>query len=250
MLREERMAGLAKGLSILEAFGTTGQKLTISDVARATDLSRATAKRCLSTLAELGYASFDGKFYSPAPRVLRLGAIYAASVDLPQLAAPYLDTLRDTVDESTSLAVLLQNETFFIARSEGRHLISSGVRVGASTPLHFSATGQVLLAGMSEEHLVSYLESANLTQRTKYTVGSVEELTQKLAQIRIDGYAICIEEMEIGLSSIASPVRDANGEVVAAMSVSTSTVRTPAEAMKERFASALRRQSELLGRQL
>jgi IclR family pca regulon transcriptional regulator len=148
MAAVEGMAGLAKGLAVLEAFGSAHAKLTISDAAKMTDLSRATARRCLLTLVDLGYLAFDGKFFTPTPRTLRLGNAYVESTPLPQLAQPHLAAVREVVHESVSLAVYFGGESLFVARSEVTRIVNTGVRVGASLPAYASATGHVLLAGL------------------------------------------------------------------------------------------------------
>ncbi|PKV95278.1 IclR family transcriptional regulator [Amycolatopsis echigonensis] len=246
----EVMAGLAKGLAVLEAFGASSPRLTISDAARATGLSRAAARRCLTTLTELGYVTFDGKFFSPTPRVLRLGATYDESVQLPQLARPHLAAVRDAVDESASLAVLSAGESLFVARSEGTRIVNAGVRVGARVPLYASATGRVLLAGLSDDELSDYLDSGDFPARTPKTPVTAEDIKRRVEHARTEGLAISDEELELGLLSIAVPVTDPAGHVVAAMSVSTSAARASAEELRTRFGPIMKQHASLLGRQL
>ncbi|HEY3463536.1 MAG TPA: IclR family transcriptional regulator C-terminal domain-containing protein [Amycolatopsis sp.] len=246
----EVMAGLAKGLAVLEAFGASSPRLTISDAARATGLSRAAARRCLMTLTDLGYVTFDGKFFAPTPRVLRLGATYGESVQLPQLARPHLTAVRDAVDESASLAVLSAGESLFIARSEGTRIVNTGVRVGARVPLYASATGRVLLAGLPDDELTEYLDSGDFPARTPKTPVTADAVKRRVEHARAEGVAISEEELELGLISIAVPVTDPAGRVVAAMSVSASAARVSVDELRTRFGPIMQRQASLLGRQL
>lgn len=244
------MAGLAKGLAVLEAFGQGTPRLTISDAARATGLSRAAARRCLMTLVEAGYLTFDEKFFSPTPRVLRLGAIYADAVPLPQLARPHLTALREALDESVSLAVMEGDESLFVARSEVSRVFNAGVQVGVRLPLYASATGHALLAGLDDRDLGAYLRRVELVARTPRTVVDPERLRERIEQVRIEGVAVSDEELEIGLFALAVPVRDARGVTVASISVSAAAARLAAAEFRSRCGEVLLRHAEQLGRQL
>lgn len=249
-MSSEGMAGLAKGLSVLEAFGTLAPRLSISDAAAATGLSRATARRCLMTLTELGYVTFDGKFFSPSPRVLRLGATYEEAAQLPQLAQPHLVAVREALDESCSLAVLQDDASLFVARSETTRILNTGVRVGARLPLYASATGHVLLAGLADEDVAAYLAGVELVARTPITPTVPEEITQRVRDARSAGFAITDQELEAGLRSIAVPVFDSSGTTVAALSVSAATARVSVDELRERFFPVIQEHTLLLGRQL
>ncbi|WP_375002384.1 IclR family transcriptional regulator C-terminal domain-containing protein [Aeromicrobium sp. CTD01-1L150] len=246
----EGMAGLAKGLAILEAFDGQAPRLTISESATATSQSRATARRCLLTLVDLGYLSTDGKYFSPTPRLLRLGAIYGDTAELPQLAGPHLSAVRESVNEAASLAVRDRGESLFIARSETQSIVNAGVRVGARLPLYASATGHVLLLGLSEENLTDYLDSGPFPARTPRTPTSSAEIRERVESTRANGFAVSDEELEVGLLSIAVPVSDSTGKGVASMSVSASAARISLDELKSRALPTLQRQAELLGRQL
>ncbi|MEU8733647.1 IclR family transcriptional regulator C-terminal domain-containing protein [Streptomyces tendae] len=246
----EGMAGLAKGLAVLEAFGVGTPRLTISDASRATGLSRATARRCLNTLTELGYVTFDGKFFAPTPRVLRIGATYGESAALPQLAQPHLAAIRDTIDESASMAVRYEDESLFIARSEGTRLIDTGIRVGARLPLYASSTGQVLLGALDATELADYLAAAPFPARTPATPTTATAVAERVRTAHSAGMAINCEELEIGLLSIAVPVHDPAGQMVAAISVSASSSRVTVDELRDRFAPVMQQHAAALGRQL
>lgn len=246
----EGMAGLAKGLAVLEAFGPGSSRLTISDAARATGLSRAAARRCLMTLVEVGYLAFDDKFFTPTPRMVRLGSIYADTVPLPQLAGPHLIALREEIDESVSLAVMEGDESLFVARSEAPRIFNTGVRVGARLPLYASATGHVLLAALDDEELDLYLDQVDMVARTERTLTEPRLLRQRIELVRREGMAVSDEELEAGLYSLAVPVRDARGATVAAISVSAAVARLDVVEFRTHCAEVMTRHSEQLGRQL
>lgn len=244
------MAGLAKGLAVLEAFGTDGPSLTISDAARATGTTRATARRCLTTLTDLGYLTYDGKYYAPTPRLLRIGAVYGRTAQLPSLAQPLLAAVREAVGESASLAILQDHEALFVARSEVTRIVNTGVRVGACLPLYASATGHVLLAGLTDSELADYLASVELIARTPKTPTDKDEIAKRVHSVRTDGYALTDEELELGLRSIAVPVVDSTGRIAAAMSVSASASRVAVEELLDGVKPVLEEHASLLGRQL
>lgn len=244
------MSGLAKGLAVLEAFGGESPHLTISEAAAATRQSRATARRCLLTLTDLGFLRFDGKYFYPTPRVLRLGAVYAETAPLPQLAQPHLAGAREQVNESVSLAVLDGDESLFVARSEPRLIVSTGVRVGARLPLYASATGLVLLAGLPVDRLRDYLDRTDLKALTAHTPTSAVEIEDRVTHARETGAAISDEELQIGLRAVAVPVVDSKGHTVATMSISAPPTRISLASLRDDVLPVLRRHAEALGRQL
>jgi len=242
------MAGLAKGLAVLEAFSRATPKLTISDAARRTELNRAVARRCLLTLVDLGYLTHDGKYFSPTPRMLRLADTYVEASALPQLAQPHLAAARETLQESVSLAVLQDGESLFVARSEVMRIINTGVRTGATLPAYASATGHVLLAGLTPAELESYLDRCTPRARTSKTPTTRTEILERVERARSDGVAVTDEELEIGLRSLAVPVRDSRGKTVAAMSVSAMAGRVSVERLRQEFLPVLRDHAGKLGR--
>lgn len=246
----ESMAGLAKGLAIIEGFGPDNPRLTVADAARISGTTRAAARRCLLTLAELGYVEYDGKFYKPRPRMLRLGLHYLEATPLPQLAAPLLANLRDTVEESASLAVREGDRAIFVARAEARRVVSTGVRVGAELPLHISAAGRVLLGALPEAARRAYFEGATLEARTPKTLIDLNALIEAVDVARNTGIAVTDEELELGMRVIAVPVVDGQGNVVAAMSLSASSARVSVADMLDDMAPALRDAASRLSRHL
>ncbi|WP_103383371.1 IclR family transcriptional regulator domain-containing protein [Pseudonocardia dioxanivorans] len=246
----EGMAGLAKGLAILEHFGQARPSLTISEAAELTGLSRAVARRCLLTLVEVGYLTHDGRYFAPTPRLLRLGDAYVESTALPQLAGPHLAAVRENVQESASLAVLQNDDALFIARSEARRIVNTGVRVGAAVPAYASATGHVLLAGLAEADLEVYLARCTPQPRTPKTPRTAAEIRDRVHRAREERAAFTDEELEYGLRSLAVPVLDSRNHVVAAMSVSATAARISMSRMRKDFLPILHEQADLLGRKL
>lgn len=246
----EGMAGLAKGLAVIEAFDEGSSALTVTEAARLTNITRAAARRCLLTLAELGYLTHDGKYFRPTPRMLRLGGAYLETAPLPTLAQPHLMAARDQLCESVSLAVWQDGASLFVARAEAERLVATGVRVGARLPAHCSATGKVLLAGLPEPELAEYLAAGGRSRRTPRTLVTAEEITASVYAAAENGFALSDEELELGMRALAVPVRDVRNRTVAAMSVSTHTVRVSAEDLADRFRPVLTDHARRLGKSL
>jgi IclR family pca regulon transcriptional regulator len=244
------MAGLAKGLAIIEAFAQSRTRLTVADAARAAGATRASARRCLLTLAELGYLEYDGKFFRPQPRLLRLGSAYSETRSLPQIAQPILAAARDELQESVSLAVLTDFRVLFVARAEADRLISSGVSIGARAEPYCTATGRVLLAHLADDEARAYLARTRLVARTPKTLTARKDVLDAVRAVRRSGFAMNDEELELGLRAVAVPVFDARGALVGAMSASASSARFSAAAMIREVVPVLQRHAVKLGRTL
>lgn len=242
----EGMSGLAKGLAIIEVFGMEHSQLTVTDAARLTDTTRAAARRCLLTLVELGYLSHDGKHFWPTPRFLRLGAAYLDAAPLPQLAQPHLASAREALGESISMAVLEDGWSVFVARAETAKVVTTGVRLGARLPAYGSATGQVLLAGLSDEAIQRYLVNPP-PPTTAYMIVDPSVIMTRVQRARTEGVAFTDEELELGMRSMAVPVRNAQGKVVAAMSISTFSARLSLEELREQCLPVLQHHAAVLG---
>jgi IclR family pca regulon transcriptional regulator len=244
------MAGLAKGLAVIETFGQSHTQLTVSEAAQATGLSRATARRCLLTLTELGYLTHDGKYFRPTPRMMRLGGSYTRTDPLPRLAQPHLVSARQALGESVSLAVLEDGASVFVARAETQRIVSAGVRIGVRLPACGTATGRVLLAGLPDDELDAYLASCRPEARTEKSVVDVEEIRRRILAARAEDVAFTDEELELGMRSMATPVRDAQGATRAALSVSAFTARIGLDDMREQFLPVLKEHADRIGRML
>jgi IclR family pca regulon transcriptional regulator len=241
------MSSLARGLQVIRTFSEYRRNLTISQVSQATGLSRAAARRCLHTLSKLGYVGEDNKRYFLRPQVLTLGHAYLASTPLAVSAQPYLDEVSRTLRESCSAAVLDGDEIVYVCRSAETRIMSISLLVGTRLPAYCTAMGQVLLAHLPGEQLEKYLASVKLIGRTDRTVTTIPKLRKVLAQVREAGFAILDQELEVGLRSVAVPVRDARGVVVAAVNVGAHASRVTLDDMKTRFLPLLTKCANGLG---
>jgi IclR family pca regulon transcriptional regulator len=218
---QEFVQSFARGLSLIEAFGQARSPLTLSEVAAGAGISRAAARRLLHTLVALGYAGFDGKRFDLRPRVLSLGFAYLSSAGIWEVARPYLEDLARSTGESCSASVLDATEIVHVARFPAPHRIMSiTVKVGDRLPAHASAMGRVLLASQGDEGQSRFFRNATLTALTPRTVTDPKQLRNILVEVRKQGYAEVMGELQAGLRSIAVPVIGKSGETIAAISVS------------------------------
>lgn len=243
------MGGLAKGLSIIEAFGSA-PRLTLSEAATHAGITRPAARRCLLTLVDLGYASFDGKFFHPLPRMLRLGNAYLSGNSLVQAAQPLLAEARDELQESVSVAILDGAWSVFVARAEAPRIVSTGAKLGGRLPAYCSATGRVLLSAKSDAEIKRVLDSAPLERLTEKTLCQPRLIVKAIHKAAEDGYAISDEELEHGMRSMAVPVRALNGEILAAVSVSVFSARVSIQTMESGFLKILRNVADRIERTL
>ena len=227
--------GLEKGLAIIEAFGISRGPLTLTEAAQITGHTKAAVRRSLLTLCKLGYAVQSGRQFRLAPRSLRLGHAYVASDALAKVAQPILERTSERTHESASIAVLDAQDAVFVARSTHRRSLSSGLGVGARLPAYCSATGRVLLSAMKPAEIEFLLNRMSRPALTPHTRVSIREILREIALVRSNGYAINDEELEIGLRSLAVPVRTGRGELIAAMSLSVSTSRMTRDGAIERL---------------
>jgi IclR family pca regulon transcriptional regulator len=217
---------LERGLAVIRAFDAHHRELTLSEVARICDLTRAAARRFLLTLADLGYVRTDGRLFSLTPRVLELGYAFLSSVSLPEVAEPHLEQLAAEVHESSSVSVLDGDDVVYVARVPTRRIMTVAINVGTRFPAYATSMGRVLVAYLPGDLLEAYLARVRLDRLTDRTVGSVAELRAELSRVRKQGYAIVDQELEEGLRSMAAPVRDRSGAVTAAVNVSVHASRT------------------------
>jgi IclR family transcriptional regulator, pca regulon regulatory protein len=231
---------LERGLAVIKAFDADDRALTLSDVARKTGLTRAAARRFLHTLAELGYVRSDGRQFSLRPAVLELGYAYLSGLSLPEVAHPHLEELTARLHESTSISVLDDTSVVYVARVAAKRIMTVGISVGTRFPAHATSMGRVLLAHAPASWLETYLERADLQPTTPLTVTDRDTLRAVLAQVRHDGYAVVDQELELGLRSLAVPLHDPRGQVVAAMNVSTHVSRGSTEDVVRDLLPALR----------
>lgn len=241
----DQMGGFAKGLAIIEAYGRGRPSLTIAEAARLSGLDRASARRCLLTLVNRGYATTDGRYFELTPRILRLGHAYLAA-SLPTLIQPTLDALASDLRESCSASVLDGTEIVYIARAARHRLIGVGLHAGSRLPAYCTSMGRVLLAALPPDDSRAILMQSDRQPMTERTLTDVGHLVGELDRIRADGYAIIDQEVEIGSMSIAVPVRNMSGRTLAAMTVAVhATPMMSARLRTEILAELLAAQTQL-----
>ncbi len=235
------MTSLARGMAVIRAFSNETQSLTIKQISETVGISRAAVRRCLYTLGQLGYVSSGGPAFSLRPRILALGYAYLSSTPLAVSAQPLLDQVSSTLHESCSLAILDNDEILYLARSKTtKRIMSVDLRVGSRLPAYCTSMGRVLLAGLPPDEIRAYLNRVNLRPYTERTVTSRDRLIEILHGVRTAGFAIVDQELEIGLRSIAVPVKDDLGSTIAAINLGLHSSRVSLGKMRGQFLPHLR----------
>jgi IclR family transcriptional regulator, pca regulon regulatory protein len=223
---------LRRGLAVIRAFDAHHPELTLSEVARSCELTRAAARRFLLTLVDLGYVRSDGRLFSLTPRVLELGYAFLSSLSLPEVAEPHLERLVAEVHESSSLSVLDGDNIVYVARVPTSRIMTVAINVGTRFPAYATSMGRVLLASLPDHELRPYLDRVRLDRLTAHTVPTPAALRSELDRIRTEGYAIVDQELEEGLRAVAAPIRDRTGRVVGAVNISVQASRASVDAMR------------------
>jgi IclR family pca regulon transcriptional regulator len=245
------MLSLARGLAVMRALAEEGPRLSIGDVARITRVSRASAGRCLHTLETLGYAAATQGTYVLTPMVLSLASNYLAAAPnqfgvsaIARMAQPVLERVSKQLNESASLAVLDDADIIYVARAAARRILSVELEVGSRLPAACTSMGRVLLANLSGDLRSRYLNKMKLHAYTPHTIVNKARLRAELDRIRAQGYAIVDQELEIGLRSIAVPVRRKDDVVVAALNAGVHVARADSRALCREFLPVLQRAAE------
>jgi IclR family transcriptional regulator, pca regulon regulatory protein len=233
--RNERLQSLERGLSVLKAFTARESALTISDVAQRTGLTRATARRVLLTLADLGYVEADRREFRLTPAVIELAKPFVGADDPWSFARPYLQSLTDRLGESASIAVLDGTDILYVARTPTRRLMTLNVKVGSRLPAHATSKGRVLLAFLPDAELDAYFDRTAIASFTSRTVVDQAALRAILDDVRGQGWAIVDQQLEEGLCSVAAPIVDVNGGVAAALSVCAHAGRVDPHTLRTEF---------------
>jgi IclR family pca regulon transcriptional regulator len=237
--RPDFVQSLARGLAVIRAFDAEAPELTLSQVASRTGLTRAAARRFLITLVDLGYVRSDGKVFALRPRVLELGHAYLSSFDLTDIAAPHMERLVAATRESSSIAVLDAADIVYVVRVPTSRIMTVAIAVGTRFPAYATSMGRVLLAGLPAGELDAYLAGVELRPLTRRTITRPAELRKVVASVAAAGYALVDQELEDGLPSVAVPIVDRSGTVVAALNVSTHASRATLEDMRRRLVPQL-----------
>jgi IclR family transcriptional regulator, pca regulon regulatory protein len=227
------VSSLARGLEVLRAFNRTRRKMTLSEVAAETGNTRAGARRILLTLVHEGYAVADGKLFDLTPQVLELGYSVLSSKGAWDIARPFIDHLSEELRESVSAAVLDKFDVVYVTGTQYHRVISVGITVGARFPAYATATGRVLLAAQPDEMWPKIVQNIPLTPLTDRTVTDRQEFRKILEKTREQGWSLVDQELEIGLASIAVPLRNASGGLVGAINVGVPVIRMTPDQMVE-----------------
>ena len=233
--RTDFVQSLDRGLAVIRCFSSEHPSLTLSEVAERTGLTRAAARRFLLTLQELGYVGSSGRQFSLRPRVLALGYAYLSSFSVAQIAQPHLEDLTEELHESCSVSVLDGDDIVYVARASANRIMTIALTVGTRLPPYPTSMGRVLLAGLPEAELDAHLSRARLRKLTEHTVDDPDQLRAILADVRAQGWAAVDQELEAGVRSIAVPIRDSSGRVVAAINASAHAARVPMRTLEKQF---------------
>ena len=244
------VTSLQKGLEVLTCFGRQHNRLTVSEVSRLTGASPASARRSLLTLAQLGYLDTDGKRFWMAPRALLVAYAYLSSRPTPSIAQPLLDELSERTRESASLGLLLDDEAIIVARSTARRTLSTGLGIGSRLPAYCSAMGRVLLAGLPPDEMPARVKAMRRLPLTPRTVYLAPEVVKLVTRCREEGFATNSGELEIGVRSMAVPLRDRAGKVVNAISIAVRVERMDMAEFRDTFLPMLIRARDNLEKRL
>lgn len=239
--KPDLIEGMVKGMAVLESFDTERQRLNATLAAQRAGITRAAARRHLLTLAHLGYLESDGRYFWLSSKVLGFSGSYLASARLPRVLQPTLERLATQVPESFSAAVLNGGEVVIVARSSHvRHgagdglpqVLAYGLHLGARLPAHATSTGRVLLAALPKTAFNDWMKQRLLTRLTLHTVTDAKQFRAVIEQVRRDDFCLSSEEHELGVHALAVPLRNPQGQTVAALNVVASPARRSPEAMR------------------
>lgn len=240
----------ARGLSVIRSFSASAPSQTLTEVAQRTGLTRAGARRILLTLEGLGYVASEGRWFRLTPKILDLGFAYLSSLPLWNLAEPAMEALVADVKESCSAAVLDGTDVVYVLRVPTHKIISITLGIGSRLPAYCTSMGRVLLGGLSPAELDQRLRQSAPTRRTPYTETDVERLKALIAQARAQGWSLVDQELEEGLVSLAAPIVDRSGRVIAAMNISGQSGRTPPAYLTEQVLPKLLASAQQISRLL
>lgn len=240
------VSSLSRGLSILASFSDTSRKMTLSEVAQVTGMSRATARRFLLTLVKEGYVVTDGKLFDLTPKVLDLGFSVLSKIGIWDRARPFMERLSEQTGESCTAAILDGLDVVYVAGVQAHNIISVGITVGSRQSAFYTANGRVLLAAQPEENWDGIIANARLTPRTVHSVTNKARFREVLAEVRQNGWALVDQELELGLLSIAIPLKYRSGVMAGAINIAVPSIRATPEDMVQTFLPQLQETAELI----
>ncbi|HVW56003.1 MAG TPA: IclR family transcriptional regulator C-terminal domain-containing protein [Rhizobiaceae bacterium] len=236
----DHVGSLGKGLAVMEVLAANPAGLTLTEMADKAGLTRAGARRFLLTLTATGYATQNGRRFQLSARLLTVARTWLQGTPLWTFAEPIMRELSAAFNESCSAAILGGEDVVYVARAPSRAILSVTLHVGTRLPAYCTSMGKILLSSLEEVELEAFLKKAVLTPNTPKTITDPSALRDAIDKVRRDGFAIADEELELGLRSIAVPIRDGRGRIVAALNISTQTARMSVAEMKRDILPALR----------
>ena len=246
----EFLEALARGLRVIEAFGRDRRQLTLSDAARAVDLPRASVRRTLNTLVQLGYAATDGRLFRLTPRILTLAGSYLLSNPISEILQPAVEKISAEVKEACSCAVLDGDDVVMIAHASPNRLVAISAQIGFRIPAVASSLGRVMLAALDDRALDKFFARIKPSKLTPATVTNKRELRKAILKARADGHSLVDQEVEVGFRSIAVPLRRLDGTVIAALNIGVHSERNPLATMHKAFLPKLTETASRLQPQL
>ncbi len=240
----------ARGLEVIRSFSAEAPQQTLSEVAARTGLTRAGARRILLTLQTLGYVESDGRLFRLTARILDLGFAYLSSMPIWNLAEPVMETLVDQVKESCSAAVLDGTDIVYVLRVPTHKIMRNTLGVGSRLPAYCTSMGRVLLADLPDDELVKRLKTSRPKALTKHTVTDLDALLARIQQVRRQGWCIVNQELEEGLISLAAPVTNRAGRVIAALNISGQANRTSAKVAQDKLLPPLLQAARTISQRL
>lgn len=227
--QRDLIAGLQKGLALIQLFSRENPKLTVPMVAKMNAMTQSAARRFLLTLWHENYVETDGRYYWLTARVLRLGQAYVDSAQFPRMVRPIVEYVASRSHEHASVGVADGEDLIYIARSKHTPLNSTSVRLGERVPIHCTAGGRLWLASLTPQEAEAFLKKATIEPRTPYTVTDIPQLLAIVDKIRAQGYATVTQEFEVGMNVLAVPLSDRQGQFWGALSLTTHQSRATLE---------------------
>lgn len=248
--RRDHVQSLERGLTVILAFSRHRPRLSLAEIAEHTGLTRPTVRRILITLQDLGYIRAVGREFALTPHVLALGYAYLSSLNLTEVAQPFMEELTATTGHTCSLAALDGEDAVYLSRVPARRVMSITLTTGTRLPAYATSMGRVLLAGLPRRDVDTFLATAKLVPITPHTLTDVDELRARIDQVREQGWALVDQELEEGVRSFSAPVRDATGSVIAALAMSCSPSVVSLEQIHQDILPAVLRSASCISEQL
>lgn len=241
------VTAFARGLAVIETFAGSDDALSLAEIATRSGIDRAVARRSLLTLIELGYAVYDKKSYRLTPRILRLGYAYLSQSGMDGRLQPFVDSVTASTGESCSVSILDGLQTVGVAHAPSIHKMGFLLKPGTRMPAYVMTSGRVLLAGKTDDEAIALLRQMDRQPFTKTTLTTLDALMQAIRKVRETGYAAIEEELEVGLLSLAVPIRNRRGATVASLNVSCNATRMTMTEFSERLLPVMFRTAKEIG---